>query len=227
MKINAFLTTSILATVLILTACGNSISPATTGKTRLTPAAGAKPGGAPASTIVATLPVQPTAQGATSAAGSEAAGGEAAGGEAALVAYINTQQGFSIDRPASWTQDTSAKDGVKFAGGDGVMTLVFVKPNVKDVLTYATNDAGQFAASQPNYKQVGLAPSTEVANAVLLGFETAGTSQVTGKAYPARGDRYYIALKDGRIAVLTVATSVRNYDGQGVRDIALTLKVAK
>jgi hypothetical protein len=143
------------------------------------------------------------------------------------VAYANTQQGFSIDRPAPWTQDISVKDGVKFAGGDGVMTLVFVKPNIKDVLTYATNDAGQFAGSQPNYKKVGLAPSTEVANAVLLGFETTGTSQVTGKSYPARGDRYYIALKDGRIAVLTVTTSVRNYDGQGVRDIALTLQVTK
>ncbi len=144
-----------------------------------------------------------------------------------MVIYSNPQLGFSFERPSTWRQDTTVKDGVRFTGVDESMTLVFVKPNTKDLMAYASSDARQFAASQPNYKQAGLAKSTEVANAVLLGFQTTGTSQVTGKAYPARGDRYYVALKDGRIAVLTVTTSARNYDGQGIRDMVLSLKITR
>jgi hypothetical protein len=233
MRINNFLTTGILAATLMLAACGNSTVPTiavkstqalSTSTTRA--AAGAVAVGTQAPTSAAT-PTTVTAQEAAPAAGGEAAGGEAAGGEAALVAYANTQQGFSIERPAPWTQDMTVIDGVKFVGGDGSLTLAFIKNTSADVLAFATNDTKTFAATLPSYKLVGLAPSTEVNNAVVLGFETTSTSQVTGKTYAARGDRYYIGLKDGRIAVLTMISSAKNYDREGVRDIALTLKVTK
>jgi hypothetical protein len=48
---------------------------------------------------------------------------------------------------------------------------------------------------------------------------------VTGKSFTAHDEIYYIQLADGRIAVLTVAGPDNHYDREGVRDIALTLKV--
>jgi hypothetical protein len=152
--------------------------------------------------------------------------GEGAGGEAPLVSYADPAQGFSIDYPQPWTKDPAVTDGVAFVG-DGSMTLAFVKPAAADPLAYATADAASFGATLTGYKQLAIGASAEVANAVVLGFESTGTSNVTGKAYVARGDRYYIALTDGRIAILTVISPVKNYDREGVRDIALTLKLAK
>ena len=160
------------------------------------------------------------------ATASSEAGGE--GGEAPLVTHSDAKQNFSISRPAPWTQDISVKSGVKFVGGDGVLTLDFVAaPAGKDPMTYAKTDVKSVASAFNAFKQVGLAASTEVPKAVVLAFEATGKSAVTGKAVAERGDRYYIPLKDGRLAVLTVLNPTRNYDREGVRDIALTLKVTK
>jgi len=50
---------------------------------------------------------------------------------------------------------------------------------------------------------------------------------VTGKAFTAHNERYYMPLADGRSAVLTVAGPENHYDREGVRDIALTFKSTK
>ena len=154
------------------------------------------------------------------------AGGEGGGVEAALVTYANTVQGFSIGYPGSWSQDRSVTDGVKFVGGDDWMTLTFVTPPAgTDVMTYAQNNVVSVSAAFPGFKQIDLKASTEVKNAVILGFTADDTSAVTGKAFTAHDEIYYIPLADGRIAVLTVAGPENHYDREGVRDIALTLKV--
>ena len=54
-----------------------------------------------------------------------------------------------------------------------------------------------------------------------------GKSAVTGKAFKAHNERYYMPLADGRIAVLTVVSTDQLYDREGVRDIALTFKAMK
>jgi hypothetical protein len=156
------------------------------------------------------------------------AGGEG-GVEAALVTYSDAAQGFSIGYPGPWSQDKSVTDGVKFAGGDDWFTLSFVTPAAgTDVMTYAQNDVANVSAAFPGFKQVGdIKASTEVKGAVILGFTADGTSAVTGKAFTAHDEIYYIQLADGRIAVLTVAGPENHYDREGVRDIALTLKVNK
>jgi hypothetical protein len=154
-------------------------------------------------------------------------GGEEGGVEAALVTYSDAAQGFSIGYPGPWSQDKSVTDGVKFGGGDDWLTLSFVTPSAgTDVMTYAKNDVANVSAAFPGFKQVGdITASTEVKGAVILGFTADGTSAVTGKSFTAHDEIYYIPLADGRIAVLTVAGPENHYDREGVRDIALTLKV--
>lgn len=156
-----------------------------------------------------------------------ATGGEG-GVEAALVTYSDAAQGFSIGHPGPWTQDTTFTNGVKFVGGDAWMTLVLVTPSAgTDRMTYAQSDVVNVTAAFPGFKQLSLAASTEVQNAIILGFTANGTSTVTGKSFTAHNEIYYISLADGRIAVLTVVSPDNLYDQQGVRDIALTLKVTK
>jgi hypothetical protein len=152
-------------------------------------------------------------------------GGEG-GVEAALVTYTDAAQGFSIGHPGTWTQDTAFTTGVKFVGGDGWMTLEFVTPLAgTDVMTYTQNNITAVSSTFPGFTQLSLAASTEVNNAVVLGFTANGTSTVTGKTFTAHNERYYIGLSDGRIAVLTVVGPDNRYDREGVRDIALTLKI--
>jgi hypothetical protein len=154
------------------------------------------------------------------------AGGEAGGVEAALVTYADTAQGFSIGYPGPWSRDKSVTDGVKFVGGDDWITLTFITPPAGTaVMNYAQNDVANVSAAFPGFKQIDLKASTEVKNAVILGFTADGTSAVTGKAFTAHDEIYYIPLVDSRIAVLTVAGPENHYDREGVRDIALTLKV--
>ena len=165
-------------------------------------------------------------QPALSSANNGEAGGEG-GVEAALVTYSDAAQGFSIGYPGPWSQDKSVTEGVKFAGGDDWFTLSFVTPPAgTDVMTYAQNDVANVSAAFPGFKQVGdITASTEVKGAIILGFTADGTSAVTGKAFTAHDEIYYIPQADGRIAVLTVAGPENHYDREGVRDIALTLKV--
>lgn len=154
--------------------------------------------------------------------------GEEGGVEEALVTYTDAAQHFSIGHPGSWTRDTAVTTGVKFDGGDSTMRLEFGPMAAgADLMAEARQDEAALAGTFPGFKEVGLAPSTEVDGAVVLGFTADGTSAVTGKTYTARGDRYYIPLDDVRRAVLTVVGPESLYDREGVRDIALTLQVNK
>ncbi|MGA9350100.1 MAG: hypothetical protein WBW48_15040 [Anaerolineae bacterium] len=155
-------------------------------------------------------------------------GSEEGGVEAALVTYSDAAQGFAIGYPSPWTRDNSVTHGVKFVGGDDSLTLEFVTPPVgMDAMTYAQNDVAAVATAFPGFKQLSLAASTEVKDAIILGFEATGTSAVTGKTYTAHDERYYMPLADGHLAILTVAGPSSHYDREGVRDIALTFKVTK
>jgi len=169
--------------------------------------------------------------GQSASAPAQSVGGEAGGEggvETAFVTYSDAAHGFAIGHPSNWTQDTSFANGVRFAGGDDWMTLEFVTPAAgTDVMTYAQNDVAAVSAVFPGFKQLSLQPSTEVKNAIILGFTANGTSAVTGKAFTAHNERYYMPLADGRIAVLTVVGPENHYDREGVRDIALTFNVTR
>jgi hypothetical protein len=109
------------------------------------------------------------------------------------------------------------------------MTLEFVTPSTgPDAKTYAQNDVTAVSTAFLGFKQVGeITASTEVKNAIILGFTSDGTSAITGKAFTAHNERYYMPMADGRIAVLTVYGPDNHYDREGVRDIALTFKLTK
>lgn len=152
-------------------------------------------------------------------------GGEG-GVEAALVTYSDAAQGFAIGHPGPWTQDVSFTNGVKYVGGDDWMTVEFV--NGTDAMAYAQSDVAAVSAAFPGFKQLGdVTASTEVKNAIILGFNADGKSAVTGKTFTAHNERYYMPFADGRIAILTVVSPENHYDREGVRDIALTFKVTK
>ena len=181
--------------------------------------------------ILCLIPLLAAACGASSsnqpAVGGEG-GGEGEGVEAALVTYSDSTQGFAIGYPSPWTQDTSVTEGVKFVGGDDYFTLEFVTPPAgTDAMTYAQSDIAAVTAAFSGYKQIDLKASTEVKDAVILGFSADGKSAVTGKTFTAHNERYYMPLADGRIAILTVVGPENHYDSEGVRDIALTFKVLK
>jgi hypothetical protein len=149
------------------------------------------------------------------------------GGEVALVTHTDTVQGFSIAYPGNWTQ-VATSAGVQFAGGDDSMKLELATlPSGMSAMVYARADVAAVSTAYPGFRQIGLAASTEVKNAVVLGFEAKGVSTITGKPLQIRADRYYMPLPNGRIAVLTVATANNRYDREGVRDIALTFKLLK
>ena len=165
---------------------------------------------------------------ATLPAVSNGEGGEAEGVEAALVTHADAAQGFAIGYPGPWTQDKTVTQGVKYVGGDDSMTLEFVTPDAGvDAMTYAQNDVAAVTAAYPGFKQLDLKPSTEVKDAIILGFTANGKSVVTGKDFTAHNERYYMPLADGRLAILTVISPDNHYDMEGVRDIALTFKVIK
>ena len=155
-------------------------------------------------------------------------GGEG-GVEAALVTYSDSTKGFAISHPGPWTQDTTFTNGVKFVGGDDWMTLEFVTPAAgTDAMNYAQNDVAVVTSAFPGFKQLGnIAASTEVKNAIILGFTADGKSSVTGKTFTTHNERYYMPLADGRIAILTAVGPENHYDREGVRDIALTFKITK
>jgi len=153
--------------------------------------------------------------------------GEEGGVEAALVTYADANQSFAIGHPSPWQQDVTVKDGVKFIGGDSSMTLEFVTlSDDMDAMAYAQNEVANIGTAFPGFKQLSLAPSTEVQGAVVLGFEASGKSVVTGKEFTAHNERYYIPIGGDRLAVLTVVGPENLYDREGVRDIALTLNMS-
>src|SRR5215212_11817062 len=97
--------------------------------------------------------------------------GEEGGVEAMLVTFSDAAQEFAIGYPSTWTQDTSFTNGVKFVGGDDWMTLEFITPPAgTDAMSYAQNDAAAVSSAFTNFKQLSLEPSTEVNDAIILGF---------------------------------------------------------
>ncbi len=116
-------------------------------------------------------------------------GSEEGGVEAALVTYSNAAQGFAIGYPSPWTRDNSVTHGVKFVGGDDSLTLEFVTPPVgMDAMTYAQNDVAAVATAFPGFKQLSLAASTEVKDAIILGLEANESENDSKLGDPGRMD---------------------------------------
>ena len=157
--------------------------------------------------------------------GTPAAPGEA-GGEAALVSVTDPATKLAFKHPASWTR--TSEGPLTFTGQDEYVSLEVRPLAAADVLAAAKADDGAVKSAAPGYKGVGLAASTEVKNSAVASYEwDLAKSAVTGKPVHQRADRYYINLGNGQMAILTGSSPSARFDREQVRDIALTVQVAK
>ena len=162
-------------------------------------------------------------------ASAEGGSGEAGGGDEAATTYQDAPLHFRIDYPRSWSQETTFKTGVCFTGRDASIAVQFVSGKIPtDLMAYVQADEAQVQAGSPGYKQVYLKVSTEVAGAIILGYEwDAGKSIVTEKPIHARSDRYYLVDSTGRLVIVTETEPIKQFDPDGVRDTTLTYQVVK
>ena len=150
-------------------------------------------------------------------------------GDEAPTTYRDSSQGFSIDYPHSWSQETTFHNGVCFNARDSSIAVQLVKGSVPtDLMAYVKAEEASVQAISPGYKQVYLKASTAVTGAVILGYEwDAGKSIVTEKPVHARTDRYYLVDSSGRLVIVTETEPINQFDPDGVRDTALTYQVVK
>ena len=165
-------------------------------------------------------------KGSGSSAPAEGTAGPGELADEALVTYSSPDGAYSFQKPKSWTEGKSKSGGVQFSGRDAFVGVEVKTSAGSDAMAFATKDKATVAKDYAGYKEISLAASTEVKNAVVLSFEwDAGNSTVTGKPVHARVDRYYIPVSGGRMAVMTGSEPATLFDRETVRDVALSVKV--
>lgn len=168
----------------------------------------------------------PTALGSAPEA-TAAVGGEAGGGEAVLVSVTDPKTKLMFKHPATWTRTSDTP--LTFSGQDEYISVAVQPLTGTDIIAAAKADEAAVKAANPGYKAVGTAvASRDVKNAALMSYEwDLAKSAVTGKPVHERVDRYYINLGNGQMAIVTGSSPSNRFDAQQVRDIALTVQVAK
>jgi hypothetical protein len=147
--------------------------------------------------------------------------GEAANpAEFTLTDFTDATRGLSFKRPTSWTQDSSFKDGIRFAGGDEWMTLQIVdsKQTPEQFTSSFTVPGGETKIGIKPFKQGKF-------NASVFSSSSLGKSSVTGKPTDLLTDRWVFSPKLGKLAILTVTGPKKVFDWEGNRDMALSVRV--
>lgn len=140
--------------------------------------------------------------------------------EFTLTDFTDATRGLSFKRPTSWTQDPSFKDGVRFAGGDEWLTL-----QVIDSKQSPSEFTSGFVVPT-NETKIGVKPFKQGKfNASVLSSSAKGQSSVTGKPTDLLTDRWVFAPKMGKLAVLTVTGPRKVFDWEGIRDMALSVRL--
>ena len=150
------------------------------------------------------------------------AGGEG-GGEVALVAFTDPLNNLTVRYPSSWTKTSDTP--LTFSGQDEFIRIEVSGHAAGDTLAAAKADEAAVRAATPGYKAIGAAVSKEVQGAAVLSYEwDLEKSAVTGRPVHERVDRYYLSLGAGRLVILTGSAPSSRFDGEQVRDIALTVQ---
>ncbi len=140
--------------------------------------------------------------------------------EFTLTDFTDTTIGISFKRPTSWTQDTSFKDGLRFAGGDEWLNLKIISSQ-QTAMQYAN----AFAMPTGETK-IGLKPFHQGKFfAGVLSSSSQGKSDVTGKATELLMDRWIFSPKLGKLVVLTITGPKKVFDWEGNRDMALSVRL--
>jgi hypothetical protein len=147
--------------------------------------------------------------------------GEAANpAEFTLTDFSDVTRGWSFKRPTSWTQDSSFKDGIRFAGGDEWLTLQIIdsKQTPEQFTSSFSVPSGETKIGIKSFKQGKFSAS-------VFSSSSMGKSSVTGKPTDLLTDRWVFSSKVGKLAVLTVMGPKKVFDWEGNRDMALSVRV--
>jgi hypothetical protein len=147
--------------------------------------------------------------------------GEAANpAEFTLTDFTDATRGLSFKRPTSWTQDSSYKDGIRFAGGDEWLTLQIIdsKQTPEQFTSSFTVPSGETKIGIKPFKQGKFSAS-------VFSSSRLGKSSVTGKPTDLLTDRWVFSPKLGKLAILTVTGPKKVFDWEGNRDMALSVRV--
>jgi hypothetical protein len=140
--------------------------------------------------------------------------------EFTLTNFSDVARGLSFKRPTSWTQDPGFKDGVRFAGGDEWLTL-----QVIDSKQTPEQFTSRFVVPN-NETKLGIKPFKQAKfSASVFSSSAKGQSSVTGKPTDLLTDRWVVALKPGKLAILTVTGPKKVFDWEGNRDMALSVRL--
>lgn len=152
------------------------------------------------------------------------AGGETGGGTEISIAYTDSAHHYRISGPGRMTANP---DGTaSFIGPVERLEVVIVDgTRAADPTALARADLSALKTTATDFRQLQAPTSVTVSGHHTIKFVyqwTAGTNAVTGKANQLITARYYITRDSGRLAVVSYASAVNQYDPQGADDVANT-----
>ena len=152
------------------------------------------------------------------------AGAEAGAGTETSIAYTDTAHRYRISGPGRMTANP---DGTaSFIGPVERLEVAVVDgTRAADPMALATADLNALKMTATDFRQVQAPTVVTVSGHRTVKFVyqwTAGTNAVTGKANQLITARYYITKDSGRLAMVSYASAVNQYDPQGADDVANT-----
>jgi len=156
--------------------------------------------------------------------GNTQAGAEAGAGTETSIAYTDTAHRYRISGPGRMTANP---DGTaSFIGPVERLEVAVVDgTRAADPMALATADLNALKMTATDFRQVQAPTVVTVSGHRTVKFVyqwTAGTNAVTGKANQLITARYYITKDSGRLAMVSYASAVNQYDPQGADDVANT-----
>jgi hypothetical protein len=140
--------------------------------------------------------------------------------EFTLTTFSDAARGWSFMRPASWSQDSDFKEGIRFVGGNEWLELRVINSGL-GVQEYSN----QFVLPKTETKIGSKAYKQGKFSAQVISSKTTGKSSVTGKILDLLVDRWVFSPATGKLAVLTVTGPTKVFDWEGNRDMAISVRV--
>jgi len=152
------------------------------------------------------------------------AGADAGAGTETSIAYTDTAHHYRISGPGRMAANP---DGTaSFIGPVERLEVAIVDgTRAADPMALASADLNALKTTATDFRQVQAPTVVTVSGHRTVKFVyqwTAGTNAVTGKANQLITARYYITKDSGRLAMVSYASAVNQYDPQGADDVANT-----
>jgi hypothetical protein len=152
------------------------------------------------------------------------AGAEAGAGTETSIAYTDSVHHYRISGPGRMTANPDGTSS--FIGPVERLEVAIVDgTRAADPMALASADLNALKTTAADFRQVQAPTVVTVSGHRTVKFVyqwTAGTNAVTGKANQLITARYYITKDSGRLAMVSYASAVNQYDPQGADDVANT-----